>query len=81
MTVRAAAPIRAGEEVTISYLGRPQLAPVGGRLARLKDDYGFGCSCPRRVPPLLPLQRPPPLAAACRRPPLCRPWPLVALAS
>lgn len=37
----------AGEEVTISYLGRPQLAPAAERIAKLKEDYGFECGCPR----------------------------------
>ncbi|GFH27157.1 histone methyltransferase, partial [Haematococcus lacustris] len=49
MVVRAARPIAAGEEVTISYLGRPQLQPATVRRARLLEDYGFECSCPRCV--------------------------------
>lgn len=37
------------QQVTISYLGRPQLAPVGVRRVKLQEDYGFACSCPRCV--------------------------------
>lgn len=49
MVVRCATPIKSGDEVTISYLGRPQLAPVAQRVAALKEEYGFDCDCPRFV--------------------------------
>lgn len=45
MVVRAAEPIKAGDEVTISYLGRPQLTPVTRRMQALEEDYGFECDC------------------------------------
>jgi len=47
LVVRAVSRIRPGDEVTISYLGRPQLTPVEGRIEALKEDYGFTCSCSR----------------------------------
>lgn len=34
-------------QVTISYLGRPQLAPVSARVQALDSMYGFECSCER----------------------------------
>jgi hypothetical protein len=34
-------------QVTISYLGRPQLAPVAARVSALDSMYGFECSCER----------------------------------
>ena len=40
MVVRAAGFISAGTEVTISYLGRPQLTPVEARIEALREDYG-----------------------------------------
>ncbi|KXZ47298.1 hypothetical protein GPECTOR_36g24 [Gonium pectorale] len=49
MVVRACRPIRAGEEVTISYLGRPQLLPFRKRISILSEDYGFECTCQRCV--------------------------------
>lgn len=36
-------------QLTISYLGRPQLAPLGTRQDMLKEDYGFDCTCTRCV--------------------------------
>ncbi|GLC35445.1 hypothetical protein PLESTB_000206400 [Pleodorina starrii] len=47
MVVRASRHIKAGEEVTICYLGRPQLLPVSRRISILAEDYGFECSCAR----------------------------------
>ncbi|KAF5834973.1 hypothetical protein DUNSADRAFT_8073 [Dunaliella salina] len=47
MVVRAAKAIAQGEEVTISYMGRPQLRPVGPRQVKLLSDYGFECDCQR----------------------------------
>ncbi len=47
MVVRAARAVPAGGEVTISYLGRPQLAPVEPRRLQLADLYGFECDCER----------------------------------
>ncbi|GFR47403.1 hypothetical protein Agub_g9120 [Astrephomene gubernaculifera] len=47
MVVRAVRNIRAGEEVSISYLGRPQLLPFQRRMQALKEDYGFDCDCVR----------------------------------
>ena len=47
MVVRAVRPIAAGEEVCISYLGRPQLQPTGPRRNKLEEDFGFECDCPR----------------------------------
>ncbi|MEW5301046.1 MAG: hypothetical protein WDW38_009384 [Sanguina aurantia] len=47
MVVRAATDVKAGDEVTISYMGRPQLTPVGDRLEHLQRDYGFICDCKR----------------------------------
>ncbi|KAG2452349.1 hypothetical protein HYH02_003373 [Chlamydomonas schloesseri] len=47
MVVRAVAPIAQGEEVTICYLGRPQLLPFNKRIAILSEDYGFECNCAR----------------------------------
>jgi len=47
MIVRAAKAIAQGEEVTISYMGRPQLQPVGPRQVKLLSDYGFECDCQR----------------------------------
>lgn len=39
----------AGEEVTISYLGAPQLLPLDGRRQALSGAFGFNCACPRCV--------------------------------
>ena len=47
LVVRAAAPIAAGEEVTVSYLGGARLAPVRARRAALRAGYGFHCQCAR----------------------------------
>ncbi len=47
MVVRAASHITAGDEVSISYLGRPQLMPVELRIETLREDYGFTCECER----------------------------------
>ncbi|GIL75583.1 hypothetical protein Vretifemale_5332 [Volvox reticuliferus] len=47
MVVRACRPIRTGEEVTICYLGRPQLLPFSRRISILSDEYGFECNCTR----------------------------------
>ncbi|GIL64548.1 hypothetical protein Vafri_18447 [Volvox africanus] len=47
MVVRACRPIKTGEEVTICYLGRPQLLPFSRRISILSEDYGFECSCTR----------------------------------
>jgi hypothetical protein len=40
-------PIFAGEEVTISYLGGPQLLPLDARREALSSAFGFECGCPR----------------------------------
>jgi hypothetical protein len=37
----------AGEELTVSYLGREEFAPAGARQAVLQERYGFDCSCAR----------------------------------
>jgi hypothetical protein len=37
----------AGEEVTISYLGGPQLLPLDARREALSSAFGFDCGCPR----------------------------------
>jgi hypothetical protein len=37
----------AGEELTVSYLGREEFAPAGARQALLQERYGFDCSCAR----------------------------------
>lgn len=42
-------PLLPEPQVTICYLGRPQLLPFNKRIAILADDYGFECSCPRCV--------------------------------
>ncbi|GAX75002.1 hypothetical protein CEUSTIGMA_g2448.t1 [Chlamydomonas eustigma] len=47
IVIRAAGSIKAGDEVTISYLGRPQLVPVEMRIETLREDYGFTCECER----------------------------------
>jgi hypothetical protein len=36
-----------GEEVTISYLGGPQLLPLDARREALSGAFGFDCGCPR----------------------------------
>ncbi|KAG1662897.1 hypothetical protein FOA52_009680 [Chlamydomonas sp. UWO 241] len=47
LVVRAATHVAAGDEITISYLGRPQLVPVDARIELLREDYGFSCECER----------------------------------
>lgn len=37
----------AGEELTVSYLGREEFAPAGARQAVLQERYGFACGCAR----------------------------------
>lgn len=36
-----------GDELSISYVGRPQLMPWAPRAQELKRLYGFNCACPR----------------------------------
>ena len=45
--IRAAQDVAAGQEITISYLGRPQLDHVETRIDKLEEDYGFSCECER----------------------------------
>jgi hypothetical protein len=45
--LHAAAGCPAGEELTVSYLGREEFAPAGARQAMLQERYGFSCSCAR----------------------------------
>lgn len=40
-------PIPPGEELTISYLGGPQLLPLDARREALGSAFGFECGCPR----------------------------------
>ena len=47
VVVRAARQLRENEAVTISYLGRPQLRPLGERRSALQEGYGFECACAR----------------------------------
>lgn len=47
MVIRAAQDLKGGQEVTISYLGRPQLDHVQSRIDKLEEDYGFRCECER----------------------------------
>jgi hypothetical protein len=47
MVVRSTADLSAGDEVTISYLGREAFAPAGERRAALRERYGFECACAR----------------------------------
>ncbi|GBF93793.1 hypothetical protein Rsub_06125 [Raphidocelis subcapitata] len=47
MVVRAVQDIAEGEEVTISFLGRQEFAPVGARQAVLRERWGFECTCER----------------------------------
>lgn len=36
-----------GDELTVSYLGREEFAPVGARQAVLQERWGFACGCAR----------------------------------
>jgi len=36
-----------GTEVTISYLGAPQLLPLAQRREALANSFGFDCTCSR----------------------------------
>lgn len=47
MYVRCVRHIPAGQEVTISYLGRPQLKLLSTRHHHLQEQFGFKCSCQR----------------------------------
>jgi hypothetical protein len=47
VVVRAVRPINAGQPLSISYLGRPQLRPLGERRMALQEGYGFKCACAR----------------------------------
>jgi hypothetical protein len=47
IVIRAAQEISAGQEITISYLGRPQLDSCQTRIDKLEEDYGFTCECER----------------------------------
>lgn len=47
MVVRCCAPVAAGDEVAINYLGRSALTPLSQRRAELEACYGFKCDCKR----------------------------------
>lgn len=47
MAVRAAAPLAAGEEVCINYIGGLVAAPLTVRQLALKQSFGFDCGCGR----------------------------------
>lgn len=49
MVVRCCAPVAAGEEVVINYLGRTALTPLSQRQTELEACYGFRCDCSRCV--------------------------------
>uniref|UniRef100_A0A7S0UK48 SET domain-containing protein n=1 Tax=Polytomella parva TaxID=51329 RepID=A0A7S0UK48_9CHLO len=56
--VRAARPISAGEELTISYLGREDFSPLSERGKIIQERYKFQCNCFRcrmesALPPLV----------------------------
>lgn len=45
--MRAVRPVLAGQQITISYLGREDFSPASARNSALQERYGFTCSCPR----------------------------------
>ncbi len=47
--MRAAQDVAAGEQLTISYLGRGLTSPLAQRQAELEEVYGFQCGCSRCV--------------------------------
>ena len=47
MLVRAVTDVAAGEELTVSYLGREEFAPAAARRAALLERWGFECRCER----------------------------------
>jgi len=47
MVVRCCAPVAAGGEVVINYLGRSALTPLSQRQLELEACYGFKCDCDR----------------------------------
>lgn len=49
IVVRCCAPIAAGEELSINYLGRTALTPLAQRQQELEACYGFKCDCRRWV--------------------------------
>eukprot|EP00775_Hariotina_reticulata_P005525 gene5525-5760_t len=53
MVVRAAKHITPGTEITISYLGAPQLLPLQQRRQALANSFGFDCTCSRQRQQLL----------------------------
>jgi len=57
MVIRAAAPISLGDEVTISYLGKPQLQPVNLRIDELRENYSFTCECERCTAELIHMEK------------------------
>ena len=52
MEVRACVPIRAGEELVVSYLGTCSLEPRHVRQAQLLASKFFACACSRCKEPL-----------------------------
>lgn len=63
MVVRCCAPVAAGEEVVINYLGRTALTPLSQRQAELEACYGFRCDCSRCV--LVPVCGVSPVGVLC----------------
>ncbi|KAF5829055.1 hypothetical protein DUNSADRAFT_16639 [Dunaliella salina] len=47
MVVRAVRDVPAGEELTVSYLGREDFSPASARSRLLEERFGFTCRCPR----------------------------------
>eukprot|EP00879_Flechtneria_rotunda_P016441 GHRR01017205.1.p1 GENE.GHRR01017205.1~~GHRR01017205.1.p1 ORF type:complete len:287 (+),score=106.75 GHRR01017205.1:102-863(+) len=47
LVVRAVEDVSKASELTASYLGREEFAPVGARQAVLQERFGFSCSCQR----------------------------------
>ncbi|KAI8465647.1 MAG: hypothetical protein J3K34DRAFT_82272 [Monoraphidium minutum] len=47
LVVRAVQDMAAGDEVTVSYLGREEFAPAQARQAVLLERWGFECGCER----------------------------------
>lgn len=46
LRVRSVAPIKSGQEITVTYLGyNEEYNVVAYRQACLQEDYGFVCSC------------------------------------
>ncbi len=49
MVIRAVQQVVAGDELTVSYLGRQEFAPAAVRGQHLLDSHGFTCGCTRWV--------------------------------